>query len=180
MKRPEYLELGARDFAFTLSNLAIVSNLIDLANRTKSDQELALIRKFFETRTLCPFVIGSQRRRYESTSSSAEEERKLVFSWTWSSLIEINQIKVSSFRLRSRSPVWLQSIWLEWNFTASQNDNECEWVWARMSTKVDLIVFKCGRSEKRIEITWQDWTTNKHEHIQHEYTKERKRNDLYE
>lgn len=78
MNKPEQLELGARDFAFTLSNLAILSNLLNVANQTKSDQELALVRKFWQTRVLCPFVIASHQGRYD-LSSSVAEERNLVF-----------------------------------------------------------------------------------------------------
>lgn len=76
-EQPAELELGAREFAFTLSNVFIAATLAEVAVKSKLAEDAALARKFFETRDLCPFLTGHANQRF--TGENRAEEQKLVF-----------------------------------------------------------------------------------------------------
>jgi hypothetical protein len=79
INRPEELQLGAREFAFTLANLSIFANLLQLSEKTKNKDELVLLRKFCETREMFPFLVGSNQKRFDMNQIHLEEQN-LVFS----------------------------------------------------------------------------------------------------
>lgn len=79
LQRPEQLQLGAREFAYTLAHLAIFAILLQLADRTKAKPEAILLRKFCETREMFPYLVGYQQNRFDSSQIDLEE-KNFVFS----------------------------------------------------------------------------------------------------